>query len=173
MGRQISFYFMERDERLFLQILSTESVEFYRGDPGPDKSPVIYNEFSLNPCTDVTHPQVLVCRRGDEAQIRFLETRDSGRYFIDSVCSPVIEFTRSGYNAGSDTLVSGSLWYEHTYSDEDQNGRNVLAGKAEELKRLYERLAEWIETHCQRLPNGNYIAPHAAESYGRGAKLSP
>jgi len=173
MGRQISFYFIEEDEQSFLQLLNTEHVVFFRSDPGRERLPVIYDELALNPCTQVTHPQTLVCRRGDEAGIRFIETLHGGRYFIDGGRSPVIEFTRSGYDAGTKTLLSGSLWYEHAYRGEDQSGNSVVVKKDEELKRLFERLAEWIEKRCKKLPNGNYIAPCAAELYARGAKLSP
>jgi hypothetical protein len=173
MSRVISFYFIEEDEQSFLQILNPERVLILRSDPGRERLLVIYDEFSLNPCTQVTHSQALLCRRGDETGIRFMETRDGDQYFIDCECSPVIEFTRSGYDAGSNTLVSGRLWYEHSYSDMDKHGQSILFEKAEGLLWLYERLVRWIEKNCRRLPNGSYIAPHAAELYAQGAKLSP
>jgi len=70
-------------------------------------------------------------------------------------------------------LVSGRFWYEHKYWDKDKDGRDILVAKDEELKLLYERLARWIKKYCKRLPNGNYIAPLAAELYSKGAELSP
>ena len=173
MGRQVNFYFVEEDEQSFLQILEHEEVIFLRDDDHEWPSHRFYGEFRLQPRDGAAHSQTLMCRKCDLKHLRFSRIATTERYYIDSICSYVIEFTRSGYREVSNTLVSGRIWYEHTFWDKDSEGRDILVAKDEELKKLYERLARWIKKYCKRLPNGNYIAPHATELYAKGAELSP
>ncbi len=173
MGRQVNFYFIEQDELRFLDILSKENVVYLRMDRSEKRAFRIYDEFRLNPCGEASHGQTLICRSCDLDRLVFLPRRKSDMYFVDLDRSPVIEFSRSGYRDVSNRLVSGRLWYEHKYWDRNSNGESVLYAKGEDLKKLYERLSRWIRKHCTRLPNGNYIAPHAAEVYANGAELSP
>jgi hypothetical protein len=173
MGRQIRFYFVEQDEGGFLEFLNKEDIIYLRRDHSEERAYRVYDEFQLNPRTEASHSQTLVCRTCDIDRLRFLPRRRSDMYFIDCGRSPVIEFSRSGFHAEAGILVSGRLWYEHKYWDKDAQGNAVVVAKGEDLKKLYERLARWIKKHGKRLPNGNYIAPHAADLHAQGAELSP
>ena len=172
MGRQVNFYFVEEDERRFLDRLDVEAVTFLRADTYEEPIHKIYDEFQLKARSESSHSQTLICRTCDLCRLRFRKITGK-RYYIDGDRSPVIEFIRSGYLAESNILVWGRIWYEHKYWDRDKRGTSILVAKEDELRRLYERLARWIRKHCKRLPNGNYIAPHAAELHAKGAKLSP
>ena len=110
--------------------------------------------------------------RSDLRQLKYREIKDSGLFYIDGYESPVIEFSRSGYKPELNLIVSGRLWYQHKYWTKDENGQDIIREKSKELERLYSSLVRWIKKHCTRLPNGNYIGPHAAELHERGAKLS-
>ena len=172
MGRQINFYFAGEDEAHFLRHPNLKGVTYLKSDvQRPENKP--FDLFHEEPDTTSSASQVYICLKPYLSDVTYREVETRGYYYLKSLDSPVIEFCRSGLNLATNTLVSGRIWYEHKYWDKDDDGNDVLLEKPEELQRLYNSLVRWIRKYCTRLPNGNYIGPHAMEIYKRGSKLSP
>jgi hypothetical protein len=131
----------------------------------------IYSKMHLEARSETKDTQSLICMPSDLNSVQYIKFEGEEKYFVDVACSPVVEFSRSGYDAESNTLVSGRLWYEHKCWTKDEDGNDILVEKSKELEKLYNSLARWIRKYCTRLPNGNYIGPHAMELYRKGAKL--
>jgi hypothetical protein len=173
MGRQINFYFDYRDEKLFLDLPQLQNVVFLRFNNIDHPQYYIYDEFDLNPQLEASHSQTCICLQNDLDKVVYSEIDDGKAYFINDITSPIIEYTRSGFNYELNLLVSGRLWFQMKYWGKDENGESALLSKSKELEKLYNSLAGWIRRHCKRLPNGNYIGPHAMELYNKGTELSP
>jgi len=171
MGRQIGFYFGDKDEKEFLEVVNTNDVVFLR-DQFKRKKIEFYKEFNINPAVNQSKCQAYICFRSDLKSVGFFGDYKAGIILLDIFKSPVIEFERSGLKPDINLLISGRLWYEHKYWTEDKDGNDVLLEKSKELERLYNSLARWIRKHCTRLDDGYYIAPHAMELHKKGAKLS-
>jgi len=172
MGRQINFYFDEKDEQEFLKLHQLNDIVFlkFRNMKSPQ-----YEEIQLGSPVHVSDSdsQTYMCFRHDLNNIEYQDYDDGKLFYIKGVTSPVIEFSRSRYRQNLNLLGSGRLWYEHKYWAKDEDGNDVLLEKSKELEKLYNSLARWIRKHCTRLDNGNYIAPHAMELYKNGAEISP
>ena len=173
MGRQVNFYFDDKDENIFLNLPQLKDVTFLRFDNVNRPQNYIYDEFDLNPQLEALHSQTCICLKIDLDIVKYSEIERGKAYFINDIVSPVIEYTRSGFDYNLNLLVSGRLWFQMKYWAEDEEGNDVLLSKSKELERLYNNLAGWIRRYCKRLPNGNYIGPHAMELYKKGAELSP
>lgn len=171
MGRQIEFYFDDGDEREFIKLaqfkdvvfLKFREMEFRKYEECLDIKKKAYSEASWN--------QTCICIERDLKSVKLLGK--DGNFFVDLHVSPVIEFSRSGYKPELNRLISGRLWYQHKYWAKDENGHDVLMEKSKELEKLYNSLVRWIKKYCKRLPNGNYIGPHAMVLYKNGTELSP
>ncbi len=172
MGRQVGFYFTDRDEEEFLELSQLQGVVLLRSR---QLASPLCEEVQLKPfqLTSNSDSQTLACFVSDKKELTFREIEGRGSFYIDDCVSPVIEFSRSGYRPDLNMIISGRLWYEHKYWTKDEDGNDVLREKSKELEKLYNSLARWIRKHCTRLPNGNYIAPHAQELHENGADLSP
>lgn len=172
MGRQINFYLAANDERELLNAEFLKYVEFIRRDvPSPRSQR--YADFEFSPYDDGIYSQLYICFERDIDRIEFRKLEAKNLFYVDSTISPVIEFIRSGYKKEENLLISGRFWIEMKYWDKDEQGNSVLITKGKELEKLYTDLAKWVRKYCTRLPNGNYIGPHALEAYKKGAKLSP
>ena len=171
MGRQINFYFVKDDELKFLARCTENNVTFLQWDVELPQN-TEYSCFEQLPYDRDVKKQLFICLRSDLPNIKYKEI-ESKWFYIDSTTSPVIEFTRSGIIPMKNILVSGRLWFEMKYWDKDKNGNSILVTKDKKLEELYNSLAKWIRKYCMRLPNGNYIGPHAMELYKNGATLSP
>ena len=171
MGRQIGFYFDKKDEKEFLELPQFKEIAFlkFREMKSPQYDEIRLEKFSI---ISDAQSQTIMCSKSDLNNLAYREI-GGGLYYIDAHDSPVIEFSRSGYKAELNRLISGRLWYQHKYWSKDKHGNDVILEKSKELEKLYNSLARWIRKHCTRLPNGNYIAPHAMELYKSGVELSP
>ena len=169
MGRQIGFYFDKRDEEKFLDFFSNEPVEFISYDVLSQPRCEAYRAFE-NDHPKGSRSQALICYECELERLTYRSTK-GGDFYVCSGTSPVIEFTRAYYDPDLSALISGRIWYERTFWDKDENGNDILVEKNPELLRLYNRLASWIRRHCKRLPNGNYLGPHAEKLHEKGAEL--
>lgn len=173
MGKQVNFFFVEEDEKEFLKRLNGEDIVLLKKNTEQPRNE-IYDEFHLSPNKEASQSQSYICLKTYLSEVKYEAVEEHGYFYIESFASPVIEFSRSGLNPESDILVSGRIYYQHTYWDEDENGNDILLEKPEEPEKLYNRLARWIRKYCKRLPNDyRYIGPHALELYKKGARLSP
>ena len=170
MGRQLGFYFGDNDEKQFLEFVRANDVVFLRHCVKEAKNEV-YNEFNINPAINQSIAQSYICFQAELECIRYIGSKEIGFFLIDIHDSPVIEYDRSGLKSDSNLLISGRLWYQHKYWTKDESGHDIIREKSKELEKLYNSLTRWIKKYCTRLPNGNYIGPHAMELYKNGAKL--
>jgi hypothetical protein len=171
MGKQIRFYFDDRDEREFLGLPQFQNVAFLKFREMATTECEEYQELDRKAHSATLRDQTCICLKDDLDLIIIVGEIDN--YFIDVHDSPVIEFTRSGYLPKKNLIVSGRLWYQHKYWTKDETGDDVLLEKSKEIEKLYNSLARWIRKHCTLLPNTNYIASHALELYKRDVELSP
>ena len=173
MGRQIGFYFSHEDEEIFLkEKLSDLDIVFI--SPNSEQNHYkIYEYINIELFTKDFTSQTFMCFRDDLHEIKMSEIERNEYYRIREIVSPVIEFDRSGYLKAKNILVSGRIWFELKYWDEDENGNDILRTKSDKLLKLYNSLERWIRRYCKRLPNGNYIAPNAEKLLKEtGAELS-
>lgn len=173
MGRQVNFYFAKSDEEAFLTAPAMRDTVLVNLRSEGEPSPSVVVQLWERCYSDTRVLQACVTPAGFLSGIRYLSVPSIGRYLVDTDCSPVIEYSRSGLNAELNLLVSGRLWYQEKYWDRDENGNDVLMQKDPSLTKLYNTLSGWIKRHCKRLPNGLYIGPGALELYEKGASLSP
>jgi len=173
MGRQIELYFNEDDEKEFLNLHQFEEVVFLKFREMIAPKYELYNDIKKTAWIETRNTQTFICRKSDLEILEYQSVFTSGRnlFYIDSDCSPVIEFSRSGYIPDTNNLIGGRLWYEHKYWAKDQDGNDVLKEKSKELEKLYESLARWIRKYCKRLPDGRYIGPGAMKLHNQGARL--
>ena len=171
MGRQINFYFIQNEETKFITHCIENNLMFLQWDVELPQNKE-YPYFGQLPYNSNVSKQLYICHRRDLQNVKY-KMLESKWFYIDLTVSPVIEFIRSGLNPNNNILVSGRLWFEMKYWDKDEKGNDILVTKDKILEELYNSLAKWIRKYCTRLPNGNYIGPHAMELYKKGAKLSP
>lgn len=177
MARQLGFYFTNLDESEFLSRspLSDTGVLFLRNDLDSPKHE-IYNQFDQLAYDETNDTQIFLCYKEDLSGVLLnrvkIKNTNKWLYYIDGTASPVIEYFRSGYNRGTNIIVAGRLWYEHKYWAKDEGSNSILVEKDKRLEMFYNSLVRWIKQYCTRLPNGNYIGPHAQKLYEAGAGLS-
>ena len=171
MGQQVSFYFATRDEKPFLGQGCLQDIVLLRQDSlqRPEAVEIQHPCEAIATEEEVRH--LVLYPRELVTGVRFQAVHKLGSYFINVSSSPVIDYLRSRYLANEGVVVFGRIWYERTFWDKDDKGNDILVEKNPELLRLYNRLASWIRRHCKRLPNGNYLGPHAEELHEKGAEL--
>lgn len=171
MGKQINFYMDEETELRF--------VDFFTSTGGE----LLFEGDNLKPISITTLPKpfsgkgwfrlYLYKQEFGELVTRRLE---NGGFYIDSITSPVIEFSRTvkreiGKNR---EISSGRIWVELKYWNE----REELIEKTKELDKWYGILNRWIKKNVDRVEeviNGHkyikYVSPSLRELLNKGYKF--
>jgi hypothetical protein len=182
MGRQIRFYMLPEDERVFLQFVRRDPslVLLTRTSPTPELR-IIENSL-VSPPQDSELISILFWNTTlpiDESDIREIHLKrydaergvyvETGKvlYSIDLSNAPVIELSRSFIRTDGQ-LVKGRIWAE-MYQLEGDTWVHKGAG----FESSYDRIARWLRRSFGRVKGADaYFGRKALEWYQEGGRLS-
>lgn len=182
MGRQVRFYMLPEDERMFLQFVCREpTVVLLECISSKPELQVIANPLdSLQPTTKMkkillwntifpieqNDIQILRMRKYDEEQGVYVETGEV-RYSIDVLNAHVIEYIPS-FIRDDGQLVQGRIWAEMYRLENDK-----LVYKGTNFESWYDQVARWLRRNFKRAKDiDGYFGPQALEWYRGGGLLS-
>lgn len=182
MGKQVRFYMLPEDERLFLHFVCQKpSVALLSSISTKPKLQVIEDPLnSLQPTTELR--TILLWNtmwpiRKDDIQKIFLKEYDieQGRYVatgemvysVNTSKAPVIEFSPS-FIRHDGRLVQGRIWAEMYRPEPGQ-----LIHKGANFESWYDQIARWLRRNFKRSRDiDGYFGPEALEWYQKGGKLA-
>lgn len=138
MGKQINFLMDEETEKRFVEfILSEGDIWANREGLRPEKIKILPKAFSEKGWFQVYFHKI---RFG----VLKIEELEKGEGYIDSISSPVIEFSRTIIRQKD--MSRGRLWVEIKVYDEE--GKTVL--KSKELDDWYKKLSKWVKKNLPK-----------------------
>ena len=160
MGKQISFYMSEKVQVSFIEYLEQNQFMFFDVNFQRVKQPLLPNVFGLY-LYKQNYGNVIM--RQDIIEI------------IDSIKSPVIQFSKTNINNEKKKVIQGRLWISDQYYDE--NG--ILVKKDSVFIKDYRLLTRWIKKNVpyQEIRKGEfgikeYVNDEIKELQNRGFILS-
>lgn len=163
MGRQVYFYMDERDEAEFKEFMSNLGSTILL--PGtPSAVPTAQSLLELPPQSQPFWWLVLVVPEALRDGVIFKFVPTQGHYVIDSLDSPVIEFSRS--KVGEGTIRRGRIWAELQQLTSDGN----RVQKPEVLGKTFERLARFLRSKYRK-EGAAYVGPGASRLVEEGFEL--
>ena len=139
MGKQINFLMDKDTEDKFLIYVKENGVAIFEGN---NDSPKII-ELLPEPFTGRGWFKVYLFNNQGDLILNKLST---GREFIDSIKSPVIEFSRTIIRVGAKEVTRGRLWFETKFYNED----GELVSKDNNLDDWYKNLCKWIKKNAPK-----------------------
>jgi hypothetical protein len=155
MGKQVAFYLTPEDtEFIFEKLRRLDSALVIHSRSSTSK-PRVINSLNLQEDGRVWLYFFLVQDNAiDDVVMR--EVPAQGYWTVDSLKSPVIEFTRSFFDASQ--IRSGRLWYEDSYYDD----LNQLVQKPDSFVRWASRIVNNLRKNLQKRGH-HYFGSHADE----------
>lgn len=183
MGKQVRFYMLPEDERMFLEFVCQDpnAVLLAPRMPGPELR-VIENAFaSVEQRTQMTlmllWNRVFPIKEQDVRENRLKEYKkeidawvETGEidYSVDKLQAPVIEYIAPFFLGSSGKLTQGRLWAEMYRLEE-----NTLVYKGEGFESWYDRIARWLRRNFKRVQGmDGYFGPHVLEWYRGGGEVT-
>ncbi|MDO5151300.1 MAG: hypothetical protein Q4D76_18215 [Oscillospiraceae bacterium] len=168
MGKQINFFIDRETEERFLIYIRKNGVAIFEGN---NNNPQVVDElpvpFSGKGCFKI----YLYKTNNGDLKLKKLST---GRECIDSIESPVIEFSRTIIREDTKEVTKGRLWVETKYYND--NGELVI--KNGMLEEWYKDLCKWIKKNAPRIEVSNngknhnvYITKQVLQLLEQGYKL--
>jgi hypothetical protein len=163
MGRQLNFYMHPDDlaafqsdvERRHAVVLASRATS-----PTPLKLPtVLVAEYGVDPLC------IFLARDQDLDLVRHVEILGSRDYAIDSLRSPVIEFSRCYF--GDRVIRRGRLWFSTGYFGSGGDRRN----QPEEFVRWASGWLRSLRRQYVQLKDGNFAGPAAKKWSDAGGQL--
>jgi hypothetical protein len=164
MGRQVNFYWHGDDEAEFISAMRAGGgvlLPYYSltSQPSPVSALPDRNEpgwFHLV----LWHPA-----RCQPPAMTYIEKLK--RFVVDTARSEVVELSRSFERDG--VLERGRIWAELNLWP--SSSTEPVGKKSRTFVSWYRSMEQWIRTHYQRSPGGNYIGPGAALFLEKGGFL--
>ena len=162
MGRQIHFYMLPEDQSAFLQLVVNDDPVWIasRDSDSADVQPLT----NLDNCAGQT---LSFWNRGILGHLEREALPMPGRYRIDTLRTPTLEFTPS---FASTWEARPALGQGRLYGIFDAH-----LGKPQAFQKWYESLVRWIRKNYRKNPTsmGGYVGPAAYEFYSKGGYLLP
>lgn len=134
MGKQFRFIMDEKDERLFFEYLQLENQ--------------VYIELPFqNPVQIKTFPEgiwILYYIYNESLGKLDYKEYTEGKFRIDSIISPVIEFSQTIVREEDRQIQRGGIFLEMKYWQDGQ-----LIQKNELLSKIYKQFVNWIKEHLE------------------------
>lgn len=167
MGKQINFFMDKDTEEKFLIYIKENGVAIFEGNnDSPKIIEVLPEPFSGKGWFKV----YLYNNQGD----LILNKLSTGREYIDSIKSPVIEFRRTIIKEGAKEVSRGRLWLETKFYNEDGD----LVSKDSDLDEWYKNLSKWIKKNAPKTEISNngreykeYITKSVVQLLEQGYKI--
>lgn len=167
MGKQINFLMDKDTEEKFLIYIKENGVAIFEGNnDSPKIIEVLPEAFSGKGWFKV----YLYNNQGD----LILNKLSTGREYIDSIKSPVIEFSRTIIREGAKEVSRGRLWLETKFYNEDGD----LVSKDSDLDEWYKNLSKWIKKNAPKTEISNngreykeYITKSVVQLLEQGYKI--
>lgn len=147
MGKQINFYMSETVQDQFLEYLKQEKFQFLDNSSNKIDKPGIRDVFGMYLYKPEYGETIL---------------HSEGRVELDSIKSPVIEYSKTIIKEEYRKVLRGRLWICTQYYAEDGS----LTQKPEQLLKEYQRLVRWIKKNVpyQEIKTGNaYIKEYVSD----------
>lgn len=139
MGKQINFFMdMETEER-FISYIKENGVILFEGN---NEKPT---EIDTLPAPFSGKGWFKVYLHNNTGDLKF-KRLSIGRKIIDSIESPVIEFTRTVIRDDSKEISKGRLWVEMKFYNDD----GTLIIKDDILEEWYKLLCKWIKINVPK-----------------------
>ena len=147
MGRQINFYMDEATEKEFVEYVMKEGQILFEGN---NSSYIIIRELPKPELVDWWFEVLLYKPSFGELCIN----NYSGRYKIDKMKSPVIEFSRTVVRDNVKQISCGRLWMSLDYYEGEQ-----IQEKSKELYAWFLKLSRWIRKKIPKteIKRGKYV----------------
>lgn len=167
MSKQINFLMDKDTEEKFLIYIKENGVAIFEGN---NYSPKII-EVLPEPFSGKGWFKVYLYNNQEDLILNKLST---GREYIDSIKSPVIEFNRTIIREGAKEVSRGRLWLETKFYNED----GELVSKDIDLDEWYKNLCKWIKKNVPRTEISNngreykeYITKSVVQLLEQGYKI--
>lgn len=161
MGRQINFYMLPEDEKEFISDVLQRKDVVMIAEPFESKFPNIISSLP-EPFSKPFWHSIYFWTINGKLETKYIEKQ--GYFLIDSLTSPVIEFSRSFMR--DNLLVRGRIRAQLQYWKS-----NEIVSKGKEFENWFNAIARWIRKHYQKISELEYIGPHALEWRKRGGVL--
>jgi hypothetical protein len=154
MGKQVNFYLTPEDTEFFIEKLRKIEPILVIHSRSPTSEPRIVNSLSLR---EDGHSWLYFFLVQDNAidDLIMREVPAQDYWAVDSLRSPVIEFTRSFFDTSQ--VRSGRLWYEDRYYDANQ-----LVQKPESFVMWANRVLRNVRKNLRKRGQ-HYFGSHADE----------
>jgi len=168
MGKQINFYMDYETEQRFVEFVLTDGgkILFRKPHSTIEHIEILPKPFSVDGWTQV------FLYKEDFGDVILRQLKDMSER-VDSICSPVIEFSRTVINEEEKTIYGGRLWMETKYWQNED-----LLEKPKELDKWYSMLNKWLKKQIYKaevLKNGRlieeYITPKIKELLDNGYEI--
>jgi hypothetical protein len=181
MGKQVRFYMLPEDERMFLEFVYQNRTVVLLDERSSEpklhilgKPPVAPQQRS-DPGTILLWDTTFPINESDIQKIHLREYREevgiymeTGQvvYYIDKSALPVIELN-SSFIRPDGSLAKGRIWAEmHQFRE------NIFVYKGKDFESWYNQLAKWLRRNFKRIEGiDGYFGPKAFEWYQEGGKL--
>lgn len=139
MGKQINFFIDKETEEKFFVYLNEKGVAILEGN---NKMPLIVDKLPA-PFSEKGWFKLYLYNNAGDLIIKKLAT---GRECVDSIESPVIEYSRTIIREDSKEISRGRLWFETKYYNDD----GELVQKDIRLEEWYKELCKWIKKNAPK-----------------------
>ena len=163
MGRQINFYMLPEDEKEFISYVLQRKDVVMIAAPFESKFPNIISSLP-EPFSKPFWHSVYFWSKNINGKLETKYIEKQGYFLIDSLMSPVIEFSRSFMQ--DNFLVRGRIWAQLKYWK-----GNEIVSKGKEFENWFNSMTRWIRKHYQKISELEYIGPYALEWKKRGGVL--
>lgn len=135
MGKQINFRMdMDMESQFWSFLKSINGLEFIMKKDGKN--------INVEELSDDYYNKIIIYNKG----FGELTTLKKG-ITINTIFSPVIEFSRTYIDLERKQISNGRLWVEMKYWNENEE----LVEKPKELDKLYQKLARWIRKNIPKV----------------------
>lgn len=141
LGKQFNFIIDKETESLFFQFIKENGEALFEGS---NEKPIILNELPL-PFSGKCWFKIYLYNKNYGDLI--YNTTSSGRVYIESLDSPVIEYLRTIIKDNSKEISKGRLWFENKY----YNKHDKLINKDIRLEEWYKILCTWIKQNLIKI----------------------
>ena len=163
MGRQINFYMLPEDEKEFISYVLQRKGVVMIAPHFQSKSPDIVSRLP-EPFSKPFWRSIYFWDKNVNGKLETKHIEKQGYFLIDSLTSPVIEFSRSFIR--DNILVRGRIWAQLKYWK-----GNEIVSKGKEFENWFNAMTRWIWKHYQKISELEYIGPHALEWKKRDGML--
>jgi hypothetical protein len=166
-GKQINFYLDDDTEQKFIEFILTSSDATMLLDGKPIDLDTLYTPFS-----ERRWYQIHIYKSHFGKLI--IDELPMGRLEVNSLYSPVIEYSRTAINFDKKQILRGRIWVEMKYWNENA----VLVEKNRDLEKWYGTLNRWIKKNVvkvEEIINGfkyvDYVSPTLLKLKDEGFKF--